>query len=367
MDSEFIKQRTLIIRMLLGCGFLCTVALWVFESGSGLLSNYDRYGYPILLMGFGVSFVMLLAAPRLWSVAELIGYATFVLYCACAVLAFPTLPPETRLYTIANTLQWMPLIYITAFLLFEKRKAMIAAGIAFGLSLAALAWTIATGVAGTWDEIYASLIANAYVVHLLTLLALSLFVVTQAAFERMRKHTEILESAAFSDPLTGVANRRGLERILTRHAQQPGAPMALILLDMDHFKGVNDRRGHVFGDRVLQAIVEALQGALRADDLLGRWGGDEFLVLADGASLEDTRALAERLRQVVAALPASVSGGVTLSAGVSLWNGMGGLEEALRRVDMALYAAKAQGRDRVAFADPTTSMPKKERANPAVV
>ncbi|MBA4788707.1 MAG: GGDEF domain-containing protein [Rhizobiales bacterium] len=357
MDTKFIRQRTLIVRLLLGCGVLCTIALWLFEARSGLLSNYDRYGYPLLLTGFGVSFALLVAVPRLRTTAEVVGYATFVLYCAGAVLAFPSLPPDTRLYTIANTLQWMPLIYVTAFLLFKQRRAILAAGGAFAISLAALGWTLVTGAAGTWTAIHASLILNAYVVHLLALLALSLFVVTQSAFERMRKRTLVLESAAFSDALTGVANRRGLERILMRHAEQPGSPMALILLDMDHFKRVNDRRGHVFGDRVLQTIVDALRGALRADDLLGRWGGDEFLVIADGTSIEDARALAERLRQAAAALPANVSGGVTLSAGVSLWDGEGGLEEALRRVDIALYAAKNQGRDRVALADPSGSAP----------
>lgn len=352
MDTKFVRQRSLIVRLLLGCGVLCTVALWVFEAQSGLLSNYDRYGYPLLLAGFGVSFALLVMVPRLRMTAEIIGYATFVLYCTGAVVTFPSLPQETRLYTIANTLQWMPLIYVTAFLLFSQRRAILTAGGAFVLSLAALGWTLLTGPAGIWTTIYASLIVNAYVVHLVTLLALSLFVATQSAFERMRKRTLVLESAAFSDALTGVANRRGLERILMRHAEQPGLPMALILLDMDHFKRVNDRRGHVFGDRVLQTIVDALSGALRADDVLGRWGGDEFLVLADGTSLEDARALAERLRQAAAGLPPTVSGGVTLSAGVSLWDGEGGLEEALRRVDMALYAAKNQGRDRVALAEP---------------
>ncbi len=365
MDKTFLRHRAFVIRLLLGCGTLCAVALWVFEAHTGLLSDFDRYGYPALLTGFGVSFAMLLAPARFWKAAELLGYATFVIYCACGVLAFPALPPATRIYTVSNTLQWMPLIYVTAFLLFAKRKAIVAAASAFLLNLAALIWTGLTAAEGLWDKIYASLIVNAYVVHLLTLLALSLFAATLDAFERVRKRAEVLEGVAFSDSLTGVANRRGLERILKRHAETPGAPMALILLDMDHFKGVNDRRGHVFGDRVLQTIVEALSGALRADDVLGRWGGDEFLVLADGASMDDTRALAERLRQVVAALPASVSGGVTLSAGVSLWNGEGGLEEALRRVDIALYAAKEQGRDRVAYADPTVSASRKGRTSAA--
>lgn len=350
MDAKLTRQRTIIVRLLLGAGILCVVALWAFEAHMGLVSAYDRYAYPLLLAGFVASFLMLGYQHSRRYVAEWTAYNSFVIYCAGGVASFAELEPATRLYTIANTLQWMPLMYVTAFLLFPKRQALFAAGTAFVLALSALSWLLYAGGSEGWTYIHGSLIINAYAVHLLTLLALSLFIVTQEAFERMRRQAQVLESAAFSDPLTGILNRRGLERMLTRHAEAPGAPMALILLDMDHFKSVNDRRGHLHGDRVLQAIVHGLRQMLRTEDVFGRWGGDEFLILADGASIEEATRLAERLRQAVADMPRSESYGVTLSAGVAVWDGRGGLEGAIRRVDAALYSAKHMGRDQIAIA-----------------
>lgn len=350
MDAKLTRQRTLIVRLLLGAGILCVVGLWAFEARMGLVSSYDRFAYPLLLAGFVASFLMLGSRKSRQYIGEWTAYNSFVIYCAGGIASFADLEPATRLYTIANTLQWMPLMYVSAFLLFPKRQAIFAAGTAFLLALGALSWLLYSGGSEGWTYIHGSLILNAYVVHLLTLLALSLFIVTQEAFDRMRRQTEVLESAAFSDPLTGVFNRRGLERMLTRHADAPGIPMALILLDMDHFKSVNDRRGHLHGDRVLQAIVHRLRQTLRDEDVFGRWGGDEFLILADGATIEEATRLAERLRQTVADMPRAESYGVTLSAGVSLWDGQGGLEEAIRRVDAALYSAKHRGRDQVAIA-----------------
>lgn len=349
MEKKLAAHRRLIVRLLIGVGLVGTISLWTFEVQTGLISDYDRYGYPFLLTVFCVSTALLFVRPRWQRAAEWIAYLGFAIYCIVAVLFFGTLDPATRIYTIANTLQWMPLMYVTAYIFFRRWEAIAAASIVFALSIAALVWVLATGETATWDKVYASLIVNSYVVHLITLIALSLFVLTNQAFERMRDEAQVLESAAFSDPLTGVANRRGLERIFMGHAERPTHPMALILLDMDNFKRVNDMHGHLFGDRVLQAVVESVSQGLRGSDVLGRWGGDEFLVLASNTSLEDARQLADRLRQAVGHLPASASGGVTLSAGITTWDGRGGLEEALRRVDRALYVAKGQGRDRTAL------------------
>ncbi len=121
---------------------------------------------------------------------------------------------------------------------------------------------------------------------------------------------------------------------------------------MDHFKGVNDRRGHVFGDRVLQTIVEALSGALRADDVSG-WAGMNSSFWPTARPWRIRGRWRNGCVRWLQPCPRPFRAGVTLSAGVSLWNGEGGLEEALRRVDIALYAAKEQGRDRVAYAIPT--------------
>lgn len=352
MQRDLAQQRNLIVRILIGTGVLCVVGLWTFESAAGLLSDYDRLGYPFLLLTFSVSLMILLAAPRHHHLAERLSYFGFALYCVCSIQFFNTLAEESRIYTIANTLQWMTLLYVSAFVLFRKWEAISAAAVVFVLSALSMWLLFIRGHLDSWDIAYNSLMVNAYVVHLLILISLSLLTFTQHAFDRMRNETKVLEDAALTDPLTGVVNRRGLERLLKEHAAAPGRPMALILLDMDNFKGVNDSQGHLFGDHVLRTIVDRLRTSLRGADVIGRWGGDEFLVLATNASPDEACMLADRLRRAASDLPETASGGVTLSAGVMLWDGTGGPEEALRCVDDALYAAKQGGRDRTVLGRP---------------
>lgn len=150
-----------------------------------------------------------------------------------------------------------------------------------------------------------------------------------------------LETLIFEDPLTGLANRRfiltqlsGLISAARRHDR----PLAVAILDVDHFKLVNDRYGHAEGDRVLAAVAESLRTNLRAEDQLGRLGGEEFLALLPDTSADAAPAAADKLRRSV------LDAGVTVSVGWAVWDGERG-EELLRRADEALYAAKSRGRD----------------------
>jgi diguanylate cyclase (GGDEF)-like protein len=130
-----------------------------------------------------------------------------------------------------------------------------------------------------------------------------------------------------------------------------GGTLSLILLDIDNFKEVNDNFGHAFGDRVLRAVAQEMQGGLRSYDLLGRIGGEEFLIASPGSILDDAAGLAERIRQMIKAR--KISDGtreiaVTVSAGVTSLSEQDATAEAiLQRADEALYLAKQQGRDRV--------------------
>jgi diguanylate cyclase (GGDEF)-like protein len=152
------------------------------------------------------------------------------------------------------------------------------------------------------------------------------------------------------DPLTGLLNRRSLpDRFaeLAEQARLSGEPIALIVLDIDHFKRINDEHGHARGDQVLREIARALRGELRSFELAYRLGGEEFLVVLPAIDLEHGMGVAERLRQCLADLaPDGVP--ITASLGVSAGRGddvaFGPLFEA---ADRALYAAKAAGRDRV--------------------
>lgn len=164
-----------------------------------------------------------------------------------------------------------------------------------------------------------------------------------------------LSRLAETDPLTGLANRRGLFAAMSRWAGRAPSPprRAILLADIDHFKAINDTYGHDGGDAVLIGFAERLRGVMRKDDIIARWGGEEFLVVLDQADADATAAaaVAERLRRTAAGAPFAVNGAavtVTASIGVSIVAiGEERIEPALSRADAALYAAKREGRNRV--------------------
>jgi diguanylate cyclase (GGDEF)-like protein/PAS domain S-box-containing protein len=162
-----------------------------------------------------------------------------------------------------------------------------------------------------------------------------------------------LEQLSRHDPLTGLMNRREfdqraaneLRRALRRHS-----PTCIAMLDLDHFKLVNDRFGHTVGDRVLQRIAEILQANLRRDDVVARYGGEEFVVLLPETGLDESVAVIERVRSAVASEPwGELHEGLalTVSGGVAAHVENDMLEASIERADRSLYAAKRQGRNRV--------------------
>ncbi|WP_295813857.1 diguanylate cyclase [uncultured Deinococcus sp.] len=160
-----------------------------------------------------------------------------------------------------------------------------------------------------------------------------------------------LQALAFTDPLTGVLNRRaGTDRLTHLAARSGGgAPLLVVLLDLDHFKRVNDRLGHAGGDRMLIEVTGLLQGALHADDLLVRWGGEEFLVALPGpiaASRQRVEGALHAVRQARLST-GTASEALTVSAGLASLDEAGHLEAALELADRRLYRAKAAGRDRL--------------------
>ncbi len=173
----------------------------------------------------------------------------------------------------------------------------------------------------------------------------------------MSAHRETVESllkAASSDPLTGVGNRRALmeaaELEFARHARSP-RDISLLLLDIDHFKQINDRYGHPAGDQVIRNLANVMMASLRTVDVVSRFGGEEFAALLPSASAEVAVQVAERIRRSVAAQSVDTSEGVIryrVSIGVaSVTPAISDLSGLILAADQALYQAKRQGRDRV--------------------
>jgi diguanylate cyclase (GGDEF)-like protein len=162
--------------------------------------------------------------------------------------------------------------------------------------------------------------------------------------------------AARRDPLTGVYNRAYLDGQLVAElafAARHKTPLSLLLADVDHFKQINDTHGHLAGDEVLRRVAMTLSASVRTEDLVARFGGEEFVVLTRGIEAPQAKLLAERLREAVAtaALPTGLSKGVTVSIGVASIACCGGgnvaAKELLALADRRLYEAKRGGRNRV--------------------
>jgi diguanylate cyclase (GGDEF)-like protein len=166
--------------------------------------------------------------------------------------------------------------------------------------------------------------------------------------ERKRYEAE-LERLASEDPLTGLANQRVFQRQLaseTARAMRHGRPLSVAVLDLDHFKDVNDRYGHIVGDRVLREVARRLGGLVRESELLARVGGEEFAWILPDADGAGAFAAAERARFALAAEPLAPVGRLTLSAGVCDLAATAEASELFGCADEALYQAKRTGRDR---------------------
>lgn len=172
----------------------------------------------------------------------------------------------------------------------------------------------------------------------------------------LRQALERIEQIAVRDELTGIYNRRYLVEALERErsrAERIAEPFSVCLVDVDHFKSINDRFGHAAGDAVLRRLAQLVPAELRGVDLFGRLGGEEFLVIVPGTGREGAAACAERVRRRVAAsvFPEVADGGrLTASIGVATYAAPEPADATLARADAALYQAKAAGRNRVVAA-----------------
>lgn len=168
---------------------------------------------------------------------------------------------------------------------------------------------------------------------------------------KLKETEERLNRLSQYDELTQLPNRRGYESQAKREferAKHAGTPVSVLMIDLDHFKQINDRYGHLFGDAALKELAATVRAKIRPTDLVCRWGGEEFAVLAPGSSLEDATRLGDRVRQAVFDKPIQALGirhRCTISVGVAALKSDVSLEELMKRADAQLYEAKRDGRN----------------------
>lgn len=211
-------------------------------------------------------------------------------------------------------------------------------------------------VAPSHDAIFRTFLINVAIAAAITLLVLGISLLTQGRYQRR------LTRQASVDPLTEALNRRSAEELHARlrdECQRRGAPLSILVLDVDHFKQINDRHGHPAGDRVLRHLVDRIRQHMRDGDAICRWGGEEFVLLLNGCNQEGALALAERIRLSLAQHPLEAGElqlSLTISGGITETRHNEPLGSVVQRADTALYAAKHAGRNRI-HAAPATLAP----------
>ena len=181
----------------------------------------------------------------------------------------------------------------------------------------------------------------------------------KSAHTHLQQKSEKLQQLSMHDPLTGTLNRQAFAAELREridHLAKYNQPLSLIMFDLDHFKAINDRYGHLLGDAALNLVAGVVREHLVSDDLFGRFGGDEFMIACSGHDVTATAALAETLRAAVATRAAEARPpipGLTLSLGLAQADPVSGYQpdELFARADAALYRAKQRGRNGVVVAD----------------
>ncbi len=339
-----------VYQVTLAVGSLILILSWYMRApGDGFIA----WIYPVFVVLFAAHLIMIRYSAVSLPTMEIAVFTTAaVLVIARLAWHFFVLNlVAERLLALAGGHYWsVASLIVASFVVFDRRVGMKAA-------CAVLAFSVLVAVAGLVASPPEGGFAGETVRHLLRVhLFLIVILVLASSGAILREHysrvlvrSELLEEWANVDALTGIANRRAADRRLTQAVSQATRherPLSIIITDIDRFKRLNDEFGHAFGDAVLKAIAVRLGSLIRASDLVARWGGEEFLIIAPETNLAEARSLAERCRTGVSDSP--VSGArVTMTFGVSELRARDTIDSLLGRADTNLYEGKQTGRNKV--------------------
>ena len=339
------------IRWMLRIGAALVLVVWALEWQAGLINPWDRWLLPLLSLSFAALAVLQVRLPQHDRWVRLGGALTLNLYLAFSVqllLARGGDSPDE--YQFLTTLYWLPLAYGIAFVFLPVRSALAVSIGSFAATFLPMALGAIMGGAPTrWPERFATLVMVLAAAQVAYIVLLRTVATMRADYLRARERIQVVEALAGTDMLTGLPNRRALTERLDQAlaaARRSGEPVVVALFDVDHFKRINDVHGHAAGDKALISVGQVLATQLRASDHLGRWGGEEFLLVAPATPMHAGMDLVERLRATIEAWEFEHGQPVTVSVGLSQFLAGDDAHTLLQRADRALYRAKEGGRNR---------------------
>ena len=355
---ERVKRRTYLIATL--AGLPAVLLVWLSMGPEGFVANIAFLLFVLFylacVLAIGSRVVSIGLAERVMFLGVVLfslAHLFYVLYTNGSLASSRTTISEVTYTTLT-------VLYVVAYLIFDNRMALRISLALFGLELfAVLAKALSEVPVGPDpEEIQWLLRMHAFMGAVIALIYASSYLKVQLF--QQREMAEVMHRLAHTDQLTGAANRRELYVELQKEmdkSERYGRPLSIIFFDLDHFKAVNDTYGHDCGDNVLCEVVRSVESGLRATDRLGRWGGEEFVVLAPETDLREASRLAERLRVQIATHRHPSAPTVTASFGFAEYVAGDTPETLIKRADQALYKAKFLGRNRAEHAHGSVGRP----------
>lgn len=340
---ETIKRKVYAVAFpLIGVALLVfTVVSW---RSQGVLTP-QAWGFPLGLTIMGLAMLALVFRwlPLRWIEYGLLGAAIGGLVGLMAYTGFG--PDHADSEALLWVGYWLPVVYGFVFMVFGMRTGAMVSILVYVVALA-------SGVSHLYDLEHHSRHEMLMMLHtyLSNVVIIAVLIGVATILRRQARHSDRLEEEVHTDVLTGLPNRRFLSHLIVdemARTERYNRPFAIVLFDLDHFKLVNDHYGHPTGDEVLKGIGPLLERYIRDTDTLGRWGGEEFLVLLPEMDVPAASRMAERLREVIEDAQLVEGIDVTASFGVARFRKGESMAELLERVDRALYTAKDAGRNRV--------------------
>lgn len=331
------------------------LGVWSVELATNTIAWWDRWVYPLITVILSTGALVAIYAPRHIASVRLVTVITINLFMVTEIQMIVHHTSPMDMYQIAGTLQWLPLAFGLSYLFLNNRAAI-------GITLCVLVYEIATfsykilasDVRFELGENLQALLWTSLIAQVMYACLFVAIVYIKLNARTAQTQAQAMSKKALTDPLTKVVNRRGLDYALERATldRHANGRAALFILDVDHFKRVNDTYGHPAGDRVLTEIASLLSTQIRNRDTLGRWGGEEFMVIAPGLPPNAALELGERLRTTIEQATFPKAGSLTISIGVSELEVGTPTQTAVDAADHALYRAKNLGRNRVEYGSP---------------
>jgi diguanylate cyclase (GGDEF)-like protein len=330
-------------RWLLLFGVFCFCVIWMVDAIHHHLSDFDSVAYPVCIAFLVVVYFLSIRNKFSARWLHLLTYVGVSTYLISSSIWHHMMGDDA----LSNAAQWLGLNYVIAYLFLGVKKAVPTTLVVFAVTLFGH-YIVLIHQYSASDTL--GLVIHMGVSHMVYIVLLWMVLRIRVERDQELQRANQLEYYVHMDPLTRVLNRRGLENAL-RDAeiwwQRERRHYAILIIDIDHFKQINDRFGHLVGDRVLVELSKRISHLHDRDDVFGRWGGEEFLILTRSKTHQEVLSYAEYFRDAINLLKVGEVKQITASIGISYSEEAETSLQVLNIADKNLYAAKHSGRNQI--------------------